>query len=99
MSRRFPRRDFLKAATAGLAAGLPLALGAQGSTLAQARRLFTMDLACGAIGVQAPLPEAIALAQQFGFEAVDADAGFLAKQNDDQIKAIRDDLKTRGLVW
>jgi sugar phosphate isomerase/epimerase len=58
-----------------------------------------MDLACGAIGVQVPLLEAIALAHQFGFEAVDADAGFLARQEADQIQNLRSDLRTQGLVW
>jgi sugar phosphate isomerase/epimerase len=58
-----------------------------------------MDLACGAIGVQAPLPEAIALAHRFGFEAVDPDAGFLARQDADSIDRLRADLNARGLVW
>jgi sugar phosphate isomerase/epimerase len=58
-----------------------------------------MDLACGAIGVQVPLPEAVALAHQFGFEAVDADAGFLARQKVDEIQKLCSVLKTQGLVW
>ena len=69
MSGTLPRRAFLKAATVGLAAGLPDTVGAENRVL-QGRRSFTMDLACGAIGVQVPLPEAVALAHQFGFEAV-----------------------------
>src|SRR4051794_18926501 len=93
-----PRREFLKAATAGLAAASPLTAGAATADV-QGRRPFTMDLACGAIGVQVPLPEAIALAQRFGFEAVDADAGYLARQDTDAIRKLRADLKDRGLVW
>ena len=98
MSGTLLRREFLKAATVGLAAGLPRTVGA-GSTVLQRRRSFTMDLACGAIGVQVPLPEAVALAHQFGFEAVDADAGFLARQQADEIQQLRSVMKTQGLVW
>jgi sugar phosphate isomerase/epimerase len=93
------RREFLKAASVGLAAGFRMNLGAEGSALVQARRSFTMDLAVGPIGVKAPLPEAIALAQRFGFEAVDADATFLAQRSADQVKKLRADLSERGLVW
>jgi sugar phosphate isomerase/epimerase len=58
-----------------------------------------MDLACGAIGVQVPLPEAIALAHRFGFEAVDPDAAFLSRQDEGEIQKIRADLKARSLTW
>jgi sugar phosphate isomerase/epimerase len=58
-----------------------------------------LDLACGAIGVQVPLPEAVALAQRFGFEAVDPDDAFLAKQSEGDVEKLRDDLHARGLVW
>lgn len=98
MSIVLPRRDFLKAATVGLAAGFPRTVGA-GDAVSRGRRSFTMDLACGAIGVKAPTPEAVALAHKFGFEAVDADARFLAGQDADEIRKLRDDLKARGLVW
>jgi sugar phosphate isomerase/epimerase len=98
MSGTLPRREFLKAATLGLAAGVPASVAAGGAGL-QGRRSFTMDLACGVIGVQVPLPEAVALAHRFGFEAVDPDAGFLAKQEAEQVEKLRDDLKARGLAW
>jgi sugar phosphate isomerase/epimerase len=98
MSGTLPRREFLKTATVGLAAGLPSTVVAENSVF-QGRRLFTMDLACGNVGVQVPLPEAVALAHQFGFEAVDADAGFLARQDSDEIQKLRSVLKTQGLVW
>lgn len=98
MSAKHRRREFLKAVTLGLAAGSPLTVRAA-STILAGRRAFTMDLACGPIGVQVPLPEAVALAHRFGFEAIDPDAGFLARQNADAIQKLRDDLKARGLVW
>src|SRR5262245_24822814 len=98
MSGTFLRRDFLKVAALGLAAGSPTTVGARGAA-PQSRRSFTMDLSCGNVGVQVPLPEAVALAQRFGFEAVDADAGFLAKQGPDEIEKLRADLSARALVW
>ncbi len=58
MSGTLPRREFLRAALAGLAAGLPRAVGPVNAVL-PGRRSFTMDLACGAIGVQVPLPAAV----------------------------------------
>src|SRR5689334_21224781 len=98
MRQTLPRREFLKAAAAGLAAGSPRTAGA-GGAFAGGGRSFTMDLACGAIGVQVPLPESLAMAQRFDFEAVHADAGFLARQEADGVERLRDDLLSRGLVW
>ncbi len=92
------RRDILKVGVLGLAAGSPLSAVA-GSDAPPGPRRFTMDLACGAIGVSVPLPEAIALAHRFGFEAVDPDASFLARHEPDGIQKLVADLKARGLAW
>jgi sugar phosphate isomerase/epimerase len=92
------RRGFLRT-TAGLLAARQLPSLAAGASPVQRKRMFTMDLACGAIGVQAALPEAMALAQKFGFEAVDPDAGFLAKQPADEIDRLRAQLAKEHLVW
>jgi sugar phosphate isomerase/epimerase len=62
-------------------------------------RKFTIDLVCGNLGTPARLPEAIALAQRFGFESVAPDAGFLKPLSDSQIAELRDDLKAKNLVW
>jgi sugar phosphate isomerase/epimerase len=64
-----------------------------------AARKFTVDLVCGNIGVRARLPEAIALAQKYGFESVAPDAGYLKSLSDSQISELREDLKTKRLVW
>jgi sugar phosphate isomerase/epimerase len=84
-------------AVAGLASGW-LAVG---GTLhaAAAQRKMTIDLVCGMIGVQASLPDAIALAQQHGFESVAPDANYLAKLADAQLQELLADLKNKGLVW
>lgn len=94
MNGPLSRRDFLKATAAGLAVGFSSA-----KAEAPRRRAFTMDLNCGAIGVGVPLPEAVALAVRFGFEAVDPDAGFLARLGADEIQKLNAELKKRGLVW
>jgi sugar phosphate isomerase/epimerase len=98
MSRSLTRRDAWKVGAIGLA-GLISPNAALSSAGGSGRRSFTMDLACGAIGVQVPLPEAVALAQRFGFEAVDPDAAFLAMQSEGDVAKLRDDLQARGLVW
>lgn len=98
MSATFPRRQFLKAAGLGLGVSWAAPAVVAGAGFAAARS-FTMDLACGAIGVQARLPEAIALAHRFGFEAVDPDAAFLAKQEAVDFEKLRAELKAQGLVW
>jgi sugar phosphate isomerase/epimerase len=62
-------------------------------------RKFTMDLVCGNIGVRARLPEAIALAHKYGFESVAPDAGFLRSLSDSEVSELREDLKSKKLVW
>ncbi len=62
-------------------------------------RKFTMDLVCGNIGVRARLPEAIALAHEYGFESVAPDAGFLRALSDGEVSELREDLKRKKLVW
>ncbi len=92
------RRDFMNAVAAALAAG-STSSDFIGIGEGPRRRAFTMDLACGSIGVQVRLEEAIALAARFGFEAVDADVNDLAKLGADEVVRLREDLRTRGLVW
>jgi sugar phosphate isomerase/epimerase len=86
------RRRFLHTAAAAVlaASNLPAAAG---------KRKFTLDLACGAIGVKTDLPDAIALAHQYGFESVGADAGYLGKLSDGQVQELLADLKKKNLVW
>jgi sugar phosphate isomerase/epimerase len=98
VSETVPRREFLKASAVGLAAGVTSFTVADANTPSY-KRLFTMDLACGAIGVQVPLPEAVGLAHAFGFEAVDADAAFLAKLSSQEIDELSAKVKAIGLVW
>jgi sugar phosphate isomerase/epimerase len=96
MSSAISRRGLLR----GLA-GSRLALGVAraATTGGHPMRKFTMDLVCGNIGVSVRLPEAIALAHHYGFESVAPDPGFLRSISDSQLSELRDDLKTKKLVW
>ncbi|MHB0956194.1 MAG: sugar phosphate isomerase/epimerase family protein [Pirellulaceae bacterium] len=92
------RRRFLGSVAAVLAGvtGLsrPRALWA-----APAARKFTIDLVCGAIGVQADQREAIRLAHAGGFESVQPSAGELAPLTDAQLQELLQTLRDANLVW
>lgn len=92
---RINRRLFLKHAAAGAAV---MAAG-RSVEAAEQKRQFTMDLACGKIGVRADQREAIRLAAQSGFESVAPSAGELAGMSDTQLQACVGLLKEKGLVW
>ena len=62
-------------------------------------RKYTMDLVCGNIGVNAPLPEAIGLARRHGFESVAPDAGFLKSAPEARLSELRHQLEEGKLVW
>ena len=93
------RRVFLKTAAAAGLSGAGV-FGLRRSAAAEAaKRRFTMDLRCGAIGVRADQREAIPLAHQYGFESVEPSAQFLAKLSDGQLEELLADLKAKSLVW
>jgi sugar phosphate isomerase/epimerase len=95
MSLPISRRELLR----GLA-GTGFLVGARSVAAGERpRRKFTMDLVCGNIGVSARLPEAIALAQRHGFESVAPDAGYLTSLSSSQREELRNELKSKSLVW
>jgi sugar phosphate isomerase/epimerase len=63
------------------------------------KRRFTMDLACGRIGVRADLPSAIALADRFGFESVEPSAPYLVKLTDEELAKLLADMRGKGIGW
>ncbi len=81
------RRTFLAASAAGLAAA---ATGSHG---------MQYHLSCGAIGVKAAVPQAIEYAIKFGFDSVDADGKYLATLSDSDLQRLRDDMKSKKIVW
>jgi len=88
------RREFLGTAAAASAALRPLVARA-----AEAPASMTIDLVCGAIGVEADQKEAIELAGRYGFESVGADGGALQKMSPGEIAELRGRMKALGLVW
>ncbi|MBX3745349.1 MAG: sugar phosphate isomerase/epimerase [Verrucomicrobiae bacterium] len=92
-----PRRRFLtqlSLATASLATLHRLSLAA---TLP--RRRFTLDLTPGAIGVSAEPLALLRLAHAHGFESVQPDGAFLARQDQDGLARAIETLQALGLRW
>lgn len=58
-----------------------------------------IQLDCGSIGVKASLPEAVAYAIRFGFEAVTADSGWLASASEGERSELLGRMKQAGIVW
>jgi sugar phosphate isomerase/epimerase len=92
------RRNFLRSTAAALA-GTALARAAAAAEEAKRARLMTIDLTCGSIGVGASQKEAIELAKRHGFESVAPDAGFLGKLSDEDLSALRADLRAQRLAF
>jgi sugar phosphate isomerase/epimerase len=85
-----------------LAAGLAVAASALLSRRCAASaidRKMTLNLVCGAIGVQATQIEAIALAHAAGFESVEARPDYLAGLSDGELSTLKADLAAKKLVW
>ncbi len=79
---------FLAAGAAGLAS----------SALARSQGML-LHLSCGAIGVKASQTEAIDYAAKYGFDAVDADARYLAGLSDSDLKRLLDGMKAKKVTW
>lgn len=82
------RRIFLGAGIAAL--GTPAYARAQGMLL---------HLSCGALGIKASQTEAIDYAAKYGFDAVDADGGYLAGLNESEVKRLLDDMRAKKVTW
>ncbi len=94
------RRRFLQMTTAlGVSSVLPFEAKPASSAATAMARKFTMDLVPGMIGVQAPFPELIDLAQKQGFESIAPDAGYLGKLSDDQLQELLNNMETKGLAF
>jgi sugar phosphate isomerase/epimerase len=64
-----------------------------------APRRMTIDLTPGAVGISGDLAEMIRLAHAHGFESVQPDHGYLARQDADGIARTLDQLKQSNLRW
>jgi sugar phosphate isomerase/epimerase len=94
-SRRVFVRD-LALAGAGVVAASTCGVSVRA---AARQRRFTMDLACGRIGVRANLTEAIRLAAAHGFESVEPSAGRLAQLSPAELQDVQQQLTAQNLVW
>lgn len=95
--RTLTRRNFCLltgAAGAALYGGLTL----RGQAQPGRPRQMKMALA-GGIGVNAKQGELIRLAAKYGFEAVEANAGYLGSLSDDALKGLRQELADKKLAW
>jgi sugar phosphate isomerase/epimerase len=87
------RRDFLAALSSA-----PL-LAAISARAALPPRRFTLDLTPGAIGVSGNPLEIIRLAHTHGFESVQPDGGYLARQDEAGMERVLEALRAAGLKW
>jgi len=97
--KHFNRRRFLKTAAAAGFAGIGLSAVPRPAAAAESKRKFTMDLACGMIGVRADQREAIRLAAEYGFESVAPSTGFLAGLSAGELDELLAELKAKNLLW
>jgi sugar phosphate isomerase/epimerase len=95
----FTRRLFLQTATASLFTGSLTQLASGDLLKTSQPRLMKLDLSCGRIGVKADQRQAINYADQYGFEAVVPDAGYLGKLSDSQLDELTAELKNKQLVF
>lgn len=63
------------------------------------RTKMTIHLSAGSIGVKADQRQAFAYAHQYGFEAIDADSGFLAGLDASALAGFAAEMKARNIVW
>ena len=81
-----------------LLTSLPLA-GAALAAGAAATTKMKIYLSCGAIGVKANPWQALDYAAKFGFEAVEADAGWLSAASESDLARYLETMRARNLVW
>lgn len=93
------RRRFVLATSSATALLSVATLMPTASAAPLPRRRFTLDLTPGSIGVSGDQLEIIRLAHTHGFESVQPDAGFLARQDDAGMDKVRQALADAGLRW
>ena len=99
MKKCFSRRDFLNRATAWSIAATGAVALTCGRVSGEGARRFKLCLVPGSIGVKVAPPELITLAHRHGFEAIEANAGFLASLGKADLAAFLGEMKAKGLVF
>ncbi|MDR3718768.1 MAG: TIM barrel protein [Bryobacteraceae bacterium] len=78
---------------------LPLMATGVGSAWAQPKTKMKIYLSCGAIGVKASMSQALDYAAQYGFQAIEADAGWLTSASDSDVARFLDRMKEKQIAW
>jgi len=78
---------------------IPLMAASAGAALAQPKTKMKIYLSCGAIGVKASMSQALDYAAQYGFEAIEADAGWLTSASGSDVARFLDRMKEKKIVW
>ena len=82
-----------------LIGSIPLMAATAGAALAQPKTRMKIYLSCGAIGVKASMSQALGYAAKFGFEAIEADAGWLTSASGSDVARFLDQMKERRIAW
>ena len=91
------RRSFM-AGVAAAGAAVSLAGSRLGAADTQARK-FKIQLSPGMIGIRANLADQVALASQYGFEAIEPSTNELASMKPEALEKLRAEMKSKNLVW
>jgi sugar phosphate isomerase/epimerase len=78
---------------------IPLVAASAGAALASPKTKMKIYLSCGAIGVKASMSQALDYAVQYGFEAIEADAGWLTSASASDVARFLDRMKEKKIVW
>ena len=78
---------------------IPLMAVSAAAVLAKPKTKMKIYLSCGAIGVKASMTQALDYAAQYGFEAIEADAGWLTSASDSDVARVLDRMKAKNIVW
>lgn len=63
------------------------------------RTKMTIHLSAGSIGVKADQHQALDYAHRFGYEAIDAQTGFLSALDDAKLRDFRAEMQAKNIVW
>lgn len=99
MSSVETRRAFLRRAAWASAAAAILPQRLISAAPAAPRPRMKIALTPGSIGVRADQREALALAERFGFDAVEPNSGYLAGLSDGELSELRGELQAKGIVF
>jgi len=91
------RRSFMAGVAAAGAA--VVVAGSRVAASEPSKRTWKIQLSPGMIGIRANLNDQVALASQYGFEAIEPSVGELDKIKPEAMEKLRDEMKSKNLVW